>query len=133
MRFDRLDETRRTENRSGRLGRLGLFRRGRLLRGGFGRNDAVLGEHVAARKRDASLSCETFDERARDNFLDCARGALQLNSVIALEQRQHFLARRAEQFRDLVNPNRCQIASLVRTGLGPRSTMLLDLVSTIPP
>jgi hypothetical protein len=31
--------------------------------------------------------------------------------VIALEQRQHFLARGAEQFRDLVNPNRCQIAS----------------------
>jgi len=34
--------------------------------------------------------------------------------VIALEQRQYFLARRAEQFRDLVNPNRCQIASFVR-------------------
>jgi hypothetical protein len=133
MRLDRLDETRRTEDRSSRLGWFDLFRRRRLLRGGgLGRN-GVLGEHVAARKRDASLSRETLDERARDNFLDGARGALQLDSVIALEQRQHFLARRAEQFRDLVNPNRCQIASLVRPGLGPRSTMLLDLVSTIPP
>jgi hypothetical protein len=133
MRLDRLDETRRTEDRSSRLGWFDLFRRWRLLRGGgLGRN-GVLGEHVAARKRDASLSRETLDERARDNFLDGARGALQLDSVIALEQRQHFLARRAEQFRDLVNPNRCQIASLVRPGLGPRSTMLLDLVSTIPP
>jgi hypothetical protein len=76
----------------------------------------VLSEHVAAGKRDAPLPRQTFDERARDNFLDRARGALQLDSVIALEQRQHFLARRAEQFRDLVNPNRCQIASLVRAG-----------------
>jgi hypothetical protein len=76
----------------------------------------VLSEHVAAGKRDASLPGQTFDERARDHFLDRARGALELDSVIALEQRQHFLARRAEQFRDLVNPNRCQIASLVRAG-----------------
>jgi hypothetical protein len=29
--------------------------------------------------------------------------------VIALEQREHFLTRRPEQFRDLVNPNGCQI------------------------
>jgi hypothetical protein len=29
--------------------------------------------------------------------------------VIALEQGEHFLARRAQQLRDLVNPDRCQI------------------------
>jgi hypothetical protein len=28
--------------------------------------------------------------------------------VVALQQRRHFLARRAEQFRDLVDPNSCQ-------------------------
>jgi hypothetical protein len=56
----------------------------------------VLGEHVAAGKRDAALSGQAFDERARDDFLDRARGALQLDSVIALEQSQDFLARRAE-------------------------------------
>ena len=31
--------------------------------------------------------------------------------MFALEQRQHFLARGTEQFRDLVNPDRCQIDS----------------------
>jgi len=42
------------------------------------------------------LSRQTLDERARDHFLDRARGAFQLDSVIALEQRQHFLACCAE-------------------------------------
>jgi hypothetical protein len=78
----------------------------------------VLGKHVAARKRDASLPRQTLDERACHDFFDGAGSALQLDSVIPLEQRQYFLARRAEQFRDLVNPNRCQIASCPR-GLKP--------------
>src|SRR3546814_9853074 len=36
--------------------------------------------------------------------LDGARGALQLDAVVLLEQLQHFLAGRAQQFCDLVNP-----------------------------
>lgn len=95
-RLDCLDEARRAEDWCRRLGWFGLLRRRCFLRcGGLGWN-GVLGEHVAARKRDVPLSREPFDERACDNFLDCARGALQLDSVIALEEGQHFLARRAE-------------------------------------
>ena len=82
---------------------------------GLGRH-GVLGEHVAAGQRDVALPRHSLDERARHDLFDRARRALQLDAVIALEQRQHFLARRVEQFRDLVNPNRCQIASLVRAG-----------------
>jgi hypothetical protein len=66
----------------------------------------VLGEHVAAWKRDAALASHTLDERARDNFFDRARRAFQLDAVIALEEREHFLARGVEELRDFVNPNR---------------------------
>ena len=52
------------------------------------------------------LTGDTFDERARDDFLNRARRAFQLDAVIALEQREHFLARRVEQLRHFVNPNR---------------------------
>jgi hypothetical protein len=95
MRLDRLDETRRTEHRRRRLWRFRLLWGWRLLRGRLGWN-GVLGEHVPAGKRDAALPRQTLDERSRDHLFDRARGALQLDSVIALEQRQHFLARRAE-------------------------------------
>jgi hypothetical protein len=96
VRLDGLDETRWTEDWCRRLGWFGLLRRRRFLQSGLGWNGGVLGEHVATWKRDASLSREPLDERAGDNFLDRARGALQLDSVIALEQRQHFLACCAE-------------------------------------
>jgi hypothetical protein len=66
----------------------------------------VLGEHVAARERDAALASHTFDERACNNFLDGARRAFQLDAVVALEQRKYFLARRVEELRNFVNPNR---------------------------
>jgi hypothetical protein len=97
VRLDGLDQARWTEDWRRRLGRFGLLQRRCLFRGGrLGGWNGVLGEHVAARKRDAALSREPLDERARDHFLDGARGALQLDSVIALEQRQHFLACCAE-------------------------------------
>jgi hypothetical protein len=69
----------------------------------------VLGEHVTAGQRDVPLPCDALDERPRDHFLERARGALQLDPMITLQQREHFLARGLEQLRDLVNPNRCQI------------------------
>src|SRR5206468_8170018 len=64
--------------------------------------------HVAARQRDVALFREALDELARDHFLDRARRAFDLDAVIALEQRRHLLARGAEEFRDLEDPNSCQ-------------------------
>jgi len=55
------------------------------------------------------LAGEALDERPRDHLFECARSALQLDPVIPLQQREHFLTRGVEQLRDLVNPNRCQI------------------------
>ena len=101
-RLDRLDEPRRRQRRRRRLGRLGRLLRGRAL---LAFDERRLGEHVAARQRDVALAREALDELARDDFFDRARGALHLDAVVALEQRRHFLARRAEQFRDLVNPD----------------------------
>jgi hypothetical protein len=75
----------------------------------------MLREHVAARQRDVALPGHPLDKRARDDFFDGARRALQLDAVIALQQRQHFLARCVEQLSDLVNPNRCQIISFALT------------------
>ena len=61
-RLDCLDEARRAEDWCRRLGWFGLLRRRCFLRcGGLGWN-GVLGEHVAARKRDVPLSREPFDE-----------------------------------------------------------------------
>src|SRR4029077_7227702 len=84
---------------------LGRLLRGRplLTLGGRG-----VGEHVARRQRDVGLSRDALDELARDDFLDRARGALDLDAVVALEQRGHFLARGAEKLRDLEYPNSCQ-------------------------
>ena len=67
--------------------------------------DRRLGEDVAGRQRDVALLREAIDELPRDDLFDRARRALHLDAVIALEQRRHFLARRAEQLRDLVNPD----------------------------
>jgi hypothetical protein len=54
-----------------RLCRLRLLRaRSGLLRAGLAR---ALGEHVAARQRDAALAREPLDELARDDLFDRAR------------------------------------------------------------
>jgi hypothetical protein len=108
-RLDDLDQARRTEHGTAGLA-VSTFLAGapffaRPLRCG------MLREHVAAGQRDAALAGDTLDERSRHHFFDRARRALQFDAVIALQQREHFLARRVEQFRDLVNPNRCQIES----------------------
>jgi hypothetical protein len=66
----------------------------------------MLREHVAARQRNAARPRDTLDERTRDDFLDRARCAFQFDTMVALQQCEHFLARRVEQFRDFVNPNR---------------------------
>jgi hypothetical protein len=51
------------------------------------------------------LAREPFHELARHDFFDGARSTLQLDAMIALEQRHHFLAGRAEQFRNFINPD----------------------------
>ena len=120
-------ETRRTENRSGGLCRLGLLCRSGLLPA-LGRRRGI-GEQVAARQGDIPLPREPFDELARNHLFDRAGRALQLDAVIALQQREHFLARRAQQFRDLVNPDGCQMEiplkpSLLLFRLGDRLWLL---------
>src|SRR5437773_1466945 len=89
-----------------RLRRFRLFRRRTLSRAGLGYRR--FREDVAARQRDVPLAGEAVDELARHDLFDGARCALHFDTVIALEQRRHFLTRRAEQFRDFVNPNSCQ-------------------------
>ena len=101
-----LDEARRRQHRRGRLGRLG-----RLLRRRAGFLPLTTG--VSAKMSplgSVMLRClrEALDELPRHDLFDRARRALHLDAVIALEQRGHFLARGAEQLRDLVNPNSCQ-------------------------
>jgi hypothetical protein len=64
-----------------------------------------LGKDVTGRQRDAPLLRESIHELPCDDFFDRARRALDFDSVIALEQRRHFLARSAEQFRDFINPD----------------------------
>jgi hypothetical protein len=57
------------------------------------------GEHVRRRQRDVALLARR-SVNWRDDFLDRARGALDLDAVI-VEQRRHFLARGAQQLGDL--------------------------------
>jgi hypothetical protein len=56
----------------------------------------MLGEPVAGGQRDIPLASDALDERTGHHFFDRARGALQLDAVISLQQCQHFLARRVE-------------------------------------
>jgi hypothetical protein len=76
----------------------------------------ALRKDVAAWQRDIALPGEALDKLPRHDFFDRARGALDLDAVISLEQRGHFLARRAEELRDLVNPNSCQPATSTSIG-----------------
>ena len=104
-RFDGLDQSGRRQRRRHRLRRLGRLPGWRAL---LARDDEVLSEDVAARQRNVALTREAVHELAGDDFFDRARGALDLDAVIALEQRSHFLAGGAQQLRDPVNPNCCQ-------------------------
>ncbi len=106
--FRGLDQARRRQRGCRRLRGLRLLGAGRrLLRTGLGGRS--LGEHVAARQRDAALAREPLDELARHDLFNRAGRALQLDAVRALQQREHFLAARVEKLRDLVNTNCCQI------------------------
>ena len=65
-----------------------------------------LEEHLRRRRQgDAALARVPLDELASDDFLDRARCALHVDAVVALQQRDHVLARRVEQLRDFVNPD----------------------------
>ena len=103
----RLDQSRRRQDRRRRLRRLGRPRPSShqappgFLTDAHGR----LREDVALRQLDAALPREPIDELARDDLLERARRALQLDAVILLEQLQHFLAGRVQQFSDFVNPD----------------------------
>jgi hypothetical protein len=103
-RFDRLDETRRAEDRGDWLGRLGLLRN---WPHSLAAHHRCFGEHVAAGQRSSPLSCQAFNELPPDDFFDGARRALELDAVIAFEQRHHFLAGRAQQLRNFVDPDSC--------------------------
>jgi hypothetical protein len=99
----RLDEARRWQHGRGRLRRLRRFLgRGRSL---LALDDRSLSEDVARRQLDVALLGQTIDELAGDDLFDRAGSALHLDAVIALEERRHFLARRSEQLRDLINPD----------------------------
>lgn len=102
-RFHRLHEAGRRQHVRDRLRRLECLLTGRGALPALGGRH--LSEDVAGRQLDVALLRQAIDELARDDLLDGARGALYLNAVIALEQRRHFLARRPEQLRDLVNPD----------------------------
>ena len=104
--LDRLHKARRRQRRRGRLRRFRcLLRRSAFL---AALDDRGLGEDVARRQLDVPLPRQAIDELSRHDLFDRARRALHLDAVVALQQRRHFLARRAEQFRDLVDPNSCQ-------------------------
>jgi hypothetical protein len=104
----RLHETGRRQRRGDRLDRLGRLLR---LEGLLALRHRRFREDVAARQLDVALACEPLDELASDDLLDGARGALHLDTVIALEERRHFLARGPEQFRDSIDPNSGQALS----------------------
>ncbi len=95
----------RCQRGRGRLRGLGLARAGGRLAGFRG---GALGEHVAARQRDAAFAGQALHELPRDHFLERTRRALQLDPVRALQQREHFLAARVEEFRDFIDTNSCQ-------------------------
>jgi hypothetical protein len=77
-----LDQPRRRQNRgSGLHGFRRLFRRRSLLALG----NRCLRKDVTARQRNIPQTRETFDKLTRDDFFDCARGAFDLDAVIALQ------------------------------------------------
>ena len=105
----RLHQARRGQHGSRRLRRLGRFLgRRRFLAFGCRR----VGEYVAPWQHDVALPREALDELTPHDLLDRARRALHLDTVIALEQRRHFLARRPEELCDLVNPDSSQALPL---------------------
>jgi hypothetical protein len=100
--LDGLDQPGRRHRRLRRWRRrLDLPRRAAFLHLGSG----ALGEDVALWQRDPPRARQARHELVGDDLLDRARRALELDAVIALEQCDDFLARGAEQFRDLVDPN----------------------------
>ena len=105
-RLGRLHEARRRHRRAAGFGGSGACRRASCPAARSGRR---VGERRVRGHFDAPLPCQTVDELPRDDFLDGARRALHLDAVVALQQRDHFLARGVEQLRDFVNPDCCQI------------------------
>ena len=93
-RLDRFDQARGRQERRGRFDQLqGLFRGQRLLALSIG----VSAKMSPVSRVDISLSGEAVDELPRHDLFDRARRALHFDSVIALEERGHFLAGRVEQ------------------------------------
>jgi hypothetical protein len=102
-RLDGLDESRWRQRGRRRLDRFGrLLRRSAAL---LPFDDRGFGEDVAAWQLNVALACEALDELAPHDLFDSARRALHLDAVVALEERRHLLARRVEQFRNLVDTN----------------------------
>jgi hypothetical protein len=123
-RFRRLDQPWRGERWNGRLRGFRLLTcPGRFFGPALG--GWTLCEHVPTRQRNASFAREPLDELPRDDLLDGARRAFQLDAVRALEQREHFLAARIQQFGDFVNTDGGQIVPLA---LFLRLSLALDKV-----
>ena len=101
--FSVLDQTRRREQRCRRLER---FWRPLRHAGLLALHDRRFSKDVAAGwQRDVALLGQTIHELPSDDLFDRARRAPEFDAVIALEQRRHFLAGRAQEFRDPINPN----------------------------
>jgi hypothetical protein len=91
----------RTRRRLGRLRSAAA----RLLQPAARSRSGRVGERGVRRHLDVPLTRLLADELPRDDLFDRARRALHLDAVVALQQRDHFLARRVEQLRDFVNPD----------------------------
>jgi hypothetical protein len=59
----------------------------------------------ARRHTDIPLARKALDKLTRYDLFDRTRRALHFDAMVTLEQRDDFLARRAEQFCNLVDPN----------------------------
>ena len=98
-----LDQARRRQRGGSRLGRLRrpacrFFPLHRCRR---------VGKRRVRRDVESTLPRHARHELARDDLFDCARCALHLDAVVALEQRHHFLARGVQKLRDFVDPDCC--------------------------
>ncbi len=108
-RLDRLDQARRSQHRCRRLGRLGRLLQHRRPSwppafGGAGCS-ANMSPPGSAMLRCRAVRSTNERATTSSSVLDALLSSMPCS---LLQQRQHFLARRVEQFRDFINANRCR-------------------------
>src|SRR5262249_13471917 len=107
-RFDGFDQTGRWQYwRSGFRRFRSLLRRCALL----ALRKRRLRKDVTARERNVPNAREPLDELTRDDLFGRARGAFDLDAVIALQQGGDFLTGGVQKLRDLINPDCRQFSS----------------------